>query len=436
VVDRVGPGGIYWEEDPHFDIRLHVRHIALPEPGDMTTLQDMVSILCSEEMEANRPLWRFYLIDNVDGGCALFGRIHHAIADGVALVQVLMSLTDESALFQRAATPATRTNRPSRGLFTLPGRLVRKTSGAVASVLSMGTHELLQTSTRSERLIQAAYTAGLLSVTTAAILTKLLIIPNDDKSIFSGELGSAKRVVWSDAVHLLTAKAIGRAYGATVNDVLVAALAGALRKYSLDHDKDGEAVDIRAMVPVNLRDVNSPIEKLGNQFALVYLTLPLELETPHERLAEVKRQMDVLKQSPEPLIVYELLNIIGMFPGELADRVTQFFSSKASSVLTNVPGPRQPIFLAGVELKRIMFWVPQTGQIGLGISIISYAGEVSIGVMVDEALIPYPEEIVQNFRTEFGALAADIGQTQLAGNGADGIAVPTDAQARVVDPAP
>jgi WS/DGAT/MGAT family acyltransferase len=343
-----------------------------------------------------------------------------------------MSLTDESPDFQHAAAPVTRKSRPSRGLFSMPGRLVRKTAGAVGSVLSMGTHELLQTSSRSERLIQTAYTAGLLSVTTAAILTKLLIIPNDDKSIFSGELGSAKRVVWSDAVHLLTAKAIGRAYGATVNDVLVAALAGALRQYSLDH---GEAVDIRAMVPVNLRNVDSPIEKLGNQFALVYLTLPLELETPHERLAEVKRQMDVLKQSPEPLIVYELLNIIGMFPGELADRVTQFFSSKAACVLTNVPGPRQPIFMAGVELKRIMFWVPQTGQIGMGISIISYAGEVSIGVMVDEALIPNPEEIVQNFRTEFGALAADIEHPQSAANGAQGVATPSDAQAEVADPA-
>jgi hypothetical protein len=209
-------------------------------------------------------------------------------------------------------------------------------------------------------------------------------------------------------------------------------LAGALRQYSLDH---GKAVDIRAMVPVNLRNVDSPIEKLGNQFALVYLTLPLELETPHERLAEVKRQMDVLKQSPEPLIVYELLNIIGMFPGELADRVTQFFSSKAACVLTNVPGPRQPIFMAGVELKRIMFWVPQTGQIGMGISIISYAGEVSIGVMVDEALIPNPEEIVENFRTEFGALAADLEDPLSAVNGEHGFAIPSNAQAEEVDPA-
>ncbi len=247
-----------------------------------------------------------------------------------------------------------------------------RTSGRLASAVANRTlHESLQSLANPQHLLDMAYSLGLISLTSAAIVTKLLVIPPDNDSVFKGNLGAHKRVIWSDPVPLSEVRAIGKAAGATINDVLVAAVAGALRRYMAEH---GEIVNIRAMVPVNLRSADHPPEALGNQFALVYLTLPLEEETAQLRLRNVKRQMDMLKQSPEPVIVYEILNIIGMFPGRLADWVTSWFSTKASAVLTNVPGPRTQLYFAGHPMQRIMFWVPQSGRIGLGISIISYHG--------------------------------------------------------------
>jgi WS/DGAT/MGAT family acyltransferase len=446
IVNRPGPGGLAWELDTHFDLRSHVRHIALPGKGDIPSLQAFVSDRLSEAFEPSRPLWRFYLIDNVEGGCAVFGRLHHCIADGIALVQVLLSLTDEepdaparpaalspqtmAALQPNAfATPvepsvqeAPASFQPKRGL--LPGSPFALLRGAahgttqlikVASARSL--HQAVQTAVNPHHLLEATYTAGLMSVTGAAILAKLLVLPPDNDSLFKGALGMRKRVVWSEPVALDKVRTIARSAGATINDILVAATAGALRRYMEAH---GGAVDMRAMVPVNLRDPAKPLSNLGNEFALVYLNLPLQEPIAARRLREIKRQMDMLKQSPEPLLIYEILNVIGTFPGEMAEWATTWFSTKASAVLTNVPGPRTQLYFCGQPMQRIMFWVPQSGRIGLGISIISYCGDVSLGVMVDEGLVEEPGAILTAFAEELAALRVSGASDGMAGKGMAG----------------
>lgn len=407
VVNTMGPG-MAWEDDPYFDLRHHVRHLALPAPGDVATLQRLVSEMMSEGFEPNRPLWRFYIIENVEGGSAVFGRLHHSIADGVALVQVLLSLTDATADGPRELPPspfAATQRKRAPGLLGSMRKLAAKGARLALDGASLVYDEAAATLQQPSRITDGLYQVGLASLTSAAIVGKLLLIPPDNDSVFKGELSAHKRVVWSEPVQLAAVKEIGRAAGATVNDVLVAAVAGALRTYMLQH---GGAVDIRTMIPVNLRDLRKPITQLGNQFALVYLTLPLEAERPEARLKSVKAQMDVLKQSPEPLIVYEILTIVGMAPGEIADYATTWFSGKASVVLTNVPGPREPIYFAGLPLKRILFWVPQSGRIGLGVSIISYNGEVTLGVMVDEGLVDHPEHILASFHNELATIQAAV----------------------------
>lgn len=432
IVERPGPGGVAWEVDPHFDLRAHIRHLALPAPGNVPALQALMSDLISEPLEPHRPLWHFYLVDNVDGGCAVFARLHHCIADGIAIVQVLLSLTDDApgvpaqSPAQSRATQAPvlkvdtlttsvtvapprspRLPTPlSRGLslvtpFSLLRSAVGRTSRFVKSAATMTLHQGVQTMMNPSHLVEAAYTAGLISVTGAAILGKLLVLSPDNDSVFKGDLGARKQVVWSEPVDLERVKVICREAGATVNDILVTAVAGALRRYMEAH---GGAVDLRAMVPVNLRDPSKSLENLGNEFALVYLTLPLQEPSAARRLHEVKRQMDMLKQSPEPLLIYEILNIIGMAPGDLAEWATTWFSTKASAVLTNVPGPRTQLYFCGEPLRRIMFWVPQSGRIGLGISIISYCGGVSLGIMVDERLIAQPSDILSAFAEELESL--------------------------------
>lgn len=143
---------------------------------------------------------------------------------------------------------------------------------------------------------------------------------------------------------------------------------------------------------------------MGNAFGLVFLTLPIAIKDPLRRLRAIKKEMDELKQSPDALVAYGVLSVMGLTPVEVEQVGLRFFGSKATAVLTNVPGPREPLYLAGRKLNRIMFWVPQSGRLGMGISILSYAGGVMLGVTTDEGLVPDPERIVDGFRTEFRAL--------------------------------
>ena len=165
--------------------------------------------------------------------------------------------------------------------------------------------------------------------------------------------------------------------------------------------------DITAMVPVNLRPPDK-VDRLGNDFALVYLSLPVSLEDPLDRLTVTKYHMDVLKSSPEPFLIYQILGLIGALPPEVAKQATTWFSSKASAVLTNVPGPRQQLYLAGIPIKNLMFWVPQSGEIGLGISIMSYNGMVTLGIMVDDGLVSNPQLIMDGFEIELQAMERGI----------------------------
>jgi len=399
---------LYWEQDPHFDIRAHVRHIALPEPRTQETLQTLLSSVINEPLDRRKPLWRFFLVEEVEGGTVLFGRIHHCIGDGIALIRVLLDMTseslDDSVRFAgEAPSPLLRSGQPR----SLLGWIERTAKGVTKSSVEVSKTMVAQALLTIENYkypIEIGKSLGILSATSAAILTKLLVLPADRRSVFKGELGAIKRVVWSKPLDLAHIKAIGRAHNATINDVLVTAVAGALRHYMLQVGDDPSRGDINAMVPVNLRSLDKAIE-LNNQFALVYLQLPISLADPVARLKATKYQMDVLKSSPEPMLVYQILGLIGNLPFDLARRATLWFSSKASAVLTNVPGPRQQIYFAGLPLRQIMFWVPQSGEISMGISLISYQGQVTLGLMVDEKLIQEPQRIMDQFTHQFELLS-------------------------------
>jgi WS/DGAT/MGAT family acyltransferase len=200
---------------------------------------------------------------------------------------------------------------------------------------------------------------------------------------------------------------IGHGTGSTVNDVVMAAVAGMLRRYVRARGQEPE--DVRAVVPVNLRPLSEPIPReLGNRFGMVFLPLPLGLEEPLERLWELKRRMDRLKRSPEAAVMFGMLTAAGMAPTAVERLAVEMMRKKASLVLTNVPGPKGPVFLAGAKLSGVMFWVPMAGRLGLGLSIFSYAGHVTLGVAADAGLVPEPHELVQDFEEELTALAEAV----------------------------
>ncbi len=198
-------------------------------------------------------------------------------------------------------------------------------------------------------------------------------------------------------------KRVGRTNGATVNDVLMAALAGTLATYVREHG--GTPEDVVTMVPVNVRPLDKPLPpNLGNQFALVLLKLPVGVDGPFARVAEAKKRMDVIKHSPEVLLTFGLIKAIGRSGPELERFFVDFFASKAIGVTTNVPGPTEPRYLAGTRINRVLGWAPESGDQTLGVSIFSYAGEVHVGFKVDATRIPDPERMVAAFEAEITEL--------------------------------
>jgi WS/DGAT/MGAT family acyltransferase len=405
-----------WQVDPNFDIHYHLRRVSLPAPGGQEALQALVSDLMSRPLEPDRPLWQYHLVENYERGSALVARLHHCIADGIALMRVLLSLTNESAEAEWA--PPEKEKRPRR-----PGALARTVAGTWR-VTETAVQEGLEMLLDPARALQLAHT-GSAAVTR---LGRILVRWPDPKTVFKGELGVEKRAAWSRPLALSDVKAVGSVTGGTVNDVLLTAMAGALRKYIRGRGEPVDGLNFHAVVPINLRPLDGPIE-LGNKFGLVFLALPIGIAGQVERLEEVRRRMDKLKRSPEAVALFGLLNVVGKGPAALENVLLNVFGTKATGIMTNVPGPRQQLYLAGSPLRDIMFWVPQSGRLGLGVSIVSYNDRVLLGVATDAGLVPDPEAIVDAFHEEFTemmALVEMVRADMLSAGGASGDVMPDE----------
>lgn len=381
-----------WEDDPNFTLSAHLRRIALPAPHDQATLQDLVSDMMSTPIDFTKSPWQYHLIENYNGGCVLLGRLHHCIADGIALIRVLLAMTDESP---DAPWPSATDSHEPEHRARSPLATVNATVRSAEKLLADG-FDLLG---EPGKLAEVARTgAG-----SATALSRLVLMSPDPHTAFKGPLGVAKRAAWSQPVPLDAVKAIGRAVGGTVNDVLLAAVTGALRRYLQGRGQNVDGLDIRAAVPVNLRPPDEPLT-LGNRFGLVFLSLPIGVDDPLDRLFDLKERMEAIKHSPEAIVAFGILMGLGVAPSALQDMGVSIFGSKATAVMTNVPGPREILYMAGAPINQIMFWVPQSGRLGLGVSILSYAGNVTLGIATDSGLAPDPDEIITAFHEEFNTL--------------------------------
>lgn len=214
-----------------------------------------------------------------------------------------------------------------------------------------------------------------------------------------------KRAAWSEPIPLERVRALGRATGGTINDVLMAAVAGALRRYLAGRGDRLDGVALRAVVPVNLRAAREA-PTLGNKFGLVFLRLPVGEADPLARAAATRDSMDAIKRSPEAVVVFGLLRAFGRTTTALLVTAVTVLARRASAVVTNVPGPRGRLRFAGSTIDGVMFWVPQSGRLGLGVSVLSYAGEVRVGVATDERLVPDPGALVALFHAALDELLA------------------------------
>jgi WS/DGAT/MGAT family acyltransferase len=401
----VGANGAWWETDADFDLDWHVRIAALPGPADKAGLEAFVSDLASSPLDLSKPLWQFHVVENYtapDGrsGSVLVARIHHCYADGLALVQVLLSLTDTAPQPQAHAELAKTWLKRDRG--SVLERLLEPMQGGLHKAVALGE----KTWARLAQMMADPAIAAEFAHEGSEITRELAIaltLPDDPITALKGRLGVAKRVAWAEPLPLDEVKVLGKVLGCTVNDVLLACAAGALRGYLRDQGEDVDGLTIRATVPVNLRPLEHA-KKLGNHFGLVFLDLPIGEPNPLRRLERVAACMRDLKGRRQAVVAFGLLAALGMAPAALQGPALELFSRKATAVATNVPGPQQPLFMTGVEVRELMFWVPQTGSIGLGLSILSYNGRVHFGVIGDGKRVKDPDAIVQRFDAEFEKL--------------------------------
>ena len=427
--------GAWWEDDPDFDLDVHVRECILPAPRDVVRLQAFVARLCSEPLNPVRPRWDCHIVETHGGDSALILRVHHALADGIALVRVFETLTDapdDEQRLQRAAeafansaagpvgdslfgppandsyhpaghSPSKAAERDPWGQWAAWADASIRRGGRAWDGFQTMLLDLLQDPERLRELGESA----------AAVLTeaaRLALMSSDSPTRLKGVPGTVKRVAWSEPMALPQVKAVGKVLGCSVNDMLIASVAGALRTYLLangDAPEDVDAWNVRVLVPVNLSSSTARAAQetqLGNHFGLVALDLPVGIDNPLARLYCTRQRMEALKNSPQAAVAYALLSLLGAAPGKIQESVLDMLAGKATAVVTNVPGPGSLRLLAGTPIAEQMFWVPQSGSIGLGISILSYDGKVQFGLISDKGVVPDPQLVVAGFAEEFEKL--------------------------------
>jgi len=401
--DAMGP---HWVEDEQFDIEHHVVLTALERRAGQTerqALQHLCGELATTSLDARHPLWQFHLIENYEGGCALIARIHHCIGDGIALISVMLSITDGGNdppkrrkktteqdphegdwLAEAVLKPLTEITVKAIGMY---GNGVTKSMDVLANPDAVGT---------TVDLAKTGYQV-------VSDVAALALLADDSPTQLKGKPIGRKRVAWSEPLPLDDVKSVGKGLNCSINDVLLSCVAGAIGQYLRERGEDPAGKEIRAMVPVNLR----PLEeawKLGNRFGLAPLVLPIGIENPIERVYAVHRRMAEMKGSYQPLLAFAVLAVSALFIKPVQDAILGMFAKKATAVMTNVPGPARLLQFCGSTLRQNMFWVPASGDIGVGVSILSYGGGVQFGLITDEKLVPEPQAIIDRFAPEFDKL--------------------------------
>jgi diacylglycerol O-acyltransferase / wax synthase len=400
-------GKAYWEDDDRFDLRHHISLIRTSLPGEPRYIKDIISKLMSVGLNPTIPLWQSYLIENYGNGSALILRVHHSIADGASLVNVLLSMTQMQPGLVPVEAPAAQNGHKKRSNPNGQGESPR-------TMQFVG--KLIETGLEIFSDVESVRDSIRLGSSAVNSIMEIVFNPMEPANNFRGRVGSAKLATWSPEISLERVKEIGKSYNSTINDVLLCAVTGALREYILQLDENNPPPEIHTLVPVDMRreyrvaELRSltgmtPQNELGNQVGATLLKLPLDIVDPVQRLEIIHQSMDLLKASGEAIATYGLVGFLGAVPAEVQDLATRFWFSKSSAVMTNVVGPNKKLYMANAPIDTLIGWVPMFGPLGLGVSIFSYDKKVWIGVAVDQGLIPDPEIIISKILLELDKLA-------------------------------
>jgi len=415
--------GASWVLDDTFDINNHVVPQTLtPQAGESErhALQRLCGQLASSHLDPQRPLWQFHLIDNYEGGCALIARVHHCIGDGISLISVMLSITDggvdppkrdrnhkrRSDKAGAASAAEERSDDRSDQGDWLADAVLKPLTDLTVKAIAMyggGVAKSMEMLANPQQPLLGSMDMARSGLQVISDVGALALMADDSPTLLKGKPNGRKVVAWSEPLPLDDVKAIGKGLGCSINDVLLSCAAGAIGAYLRERGQDPSGKEIRAMVPVNLRPLDQAW-KLGNRFGLAPLVLPIGIDNPVQRVYAVRQRMDDLKGSYQPLLAFAVLALSGLFIKPVQDTVLGLFAKKATAVMTNVPGPAKPLMFCGSTLRQTMFWVPASGDIGVGVSILSYGGGVQFGLITDEKLCPDPQAIIDRFDPEFDKL--------------------------------
>ncbi len=397
-------GQYFWELDPYFDLSNHVHRVALPEPADKAILQEYLADQLSVRLDPARPLWQIHFIENYMDGVVAILRIHHCYADGAALVSVFHSITDGDSNvkpFINLEAVTKQEHKPLEDFYPWPRyqKWIDKAVNTVDKYTRIGVKASEESVhlIRDHDLIKMYANDGLKIVSEVA---KLALIPSDSPSSLKRRLGVRKTCAWSDPVPLEQVKSLSKELGCKINDLLLSCVAGALREKMLASGDEVDDQVIHVTVPVNIRPTEGGREEfdqskqLGNQFGTVFVPLPIGISNPIERVYKLKHDMIELKASLQPGVSFGLLFAAGLLPKTVQKPLLDVFSKKTSAVISNVPGSKTFRYFGGAQIREQIFWVPQTGGVGLGLSVMSYAGHIQFGLIGDEKLFPDAGEVV------------------------------------------
>jgi diacylglycerol O-acyltransferase / wax synthase len=433
-----------WAQCPKFDLDRQLRRVTLPAPGDRGALEGYVSTRASQPLDRDFPLWEMdfisgYRTSTGEPGAAALARFHHSLADGIRIVQLVLGLCDPTegatpTVVGRdqsgAINPITMALRTGRKVATdaaaFAGDVARSAAVAVPRVVTSApgaAHEVFNDGvgliTRPTRLTDAV--SGVADETNTAVNTwrsaaRLTLWGNSSRVLADRAPSEAKRVVWIEGIELETVKTIGKRHGATVNDVLMGAVALGFTRYLAENGR-GDVDEAAFLVPVSLKPVDAELPaELGNHFAMVMFPMPLGRTVIRELLPEVHSRMTRIKNSAEAMMIFGVQRAVAEAPSMISEWLTEFVADKTVGVLTNVPGPRAEITLAGTPVAGILGWVPTAGDQSLGLCIVSYAGRVNIGLSVDAAIMPDPGYLADLIAMAVDEMAADVVEPPDAGS--------------------
>jgi diacylglycerol O-acyltransferase / wax synthase len=370
-----------WEPDPHFDIRHHVTRHTLRPPGDDRQLVNLVSRLFAQPLHRERPLWELHQIDGYRGDrSAIFCKVHHCMIDGVSGVQLLGVIFDPTPTPQPVPPPeAVREPRPLPTASVQLGRAVREgVRGALGRVHALA--DLVRHPGRAVHEVEQAVDA----------ISEIgrIVLAGAPRTPFNGHVSTLRRVAWL-TLSLNEVKAVKNRLGGTVNDVVLATISAALRGYLERRGLKPDRMELRAMLPVNVRRPDEHLA-LGNRVSMLVAPLPVGIFDPLERLRQVRAATAQLKERGQASRMTRMVELLELLPAPLQKPLgwLQVQAAPVNTVCTNVPGPPVSLYAQGKRLDALVPIVPLAQGVGLVFAILSYADTITIAATADPALVP------------------------------------------------